>query len=233
MAQTQKRDTIINNHVNYVNFNFHELVGRPTRVTASGCPQMDVILTNVFDDFRESVAVPCACSDHHLIFSHYYARGIKSANAPKVVTFRSFRKLDVSLLSNILSDDSSWNDVFSFSDVDDCVLCFTLVLQGLLDILVPLRHLRIREGRRNPWLVSQEIGSAKYLRDRLYKRALHSGSSGDWSAFRQSHNRYTSLLRSAKKTTLKVWLLIGIYNLLNYGYILVIFPSVVYSVVGQ
>ena len=36
-------------------FNFHELVGKPTRVIASGCSQIDVILTNVFDDFRESV----------------------------------------------------------------------------------------------------------------------------------------------------------------------------------
>ena len=52
--------------------------------------------------------------DHRLIFSHYYARGIKSANVPKVVTFQSFHKLDVNLLSDILSDDSSWNDVFSF-----------------------------------------------------------------------------------------------------------------------
>ena len=42
-------------------FNFHELVRKPTRVTASGY-YIDVILTNVFDDFRESVANPCACS---------------------------------------------------------------------------------------------------------------------------------------------------------------------------
>ena len=48
-------------------------------------------------------------------------------------------------------------------------------------------------------LVAPDIVSAKYLQDRLYRRALRTGCSRDWSAFRQSRNHYTSLLRSAKR----------------------------------
>ena len=181
-------------------FNFRELVGRPTRITSSSCSQLDILMTNVFEDFCDSEVIPCSCSDHHLIYSHYYARGIKLINTPNVVTFRSYRRLDIDLLSRMLSDNSSWSDVFSITDVDDCVLCFTLVLQGLLDILVPLRRLRIREGGRNPWLTAPDIVSARHLHDKLHRKALRTGCSGDWSAYRRFRNHYTSLLRSAKRS---------------------------------
>ena len=39
-------------------FNCCELIGKPTRVTVSGCSQIDVMLTNAFDDFCESMTVP-------------------------------------------------------------------------------------------------------------------------------------------------------------------------------
>jgi len=95
-------------------FNCHDLIGKPTRVTDSGCSQIDVFLTNISNDFCESMADPCACSDHHFIFSDYYARGIKAANGPKVVSFQNYHKLDVDLLSDMLSDGDSWNAVFLF-----------------------------------------------------------------------------------------------------------------------
>jgi len=144
-------------------FNCHELIGKPTRVTDSGCSQTDVFLTNIPNGFCESITVPCACSDHHIIFIDYYARGIKAANDPKIVSFRNYRKLDVNLLSDMLSDGDTWNAVFSFSDVNDCVLCFTLVLQGLIDFLVLLCHLWIREGGWSPWFCASNVVSARHL----------------------------------------------------------------------
>ena len=67
--------------------NLCELVGQPTGVTGSSCSQIDVTLTNDPDDFHHSAIVPCSCSDHHRILSHYYARNIKNGSVPKVVLF--------------------------------------------------------------------------------------------------------------------------------------------------
>ena len=35
----------------------------------------------------------------------------------------------------MLSEDHIWHDVLSFDDIDDFVLCFTTVLESLLEIL--------------------------------------------------------------------------------------------------
>ena len=67
--------------------NLTELVGQPTRVTSSSSFQIDVILTNVPDYFRDSTVVPCRGTDHYLTLSHYYARGLKTRAVPKVVLF--------------------------------------------------------------------------------------------------------------------------------------------------
>ena len=140
-----------------------ELIGQPTRVTGSIHSQIDVILTNAPDDFHDSTAVPCSCTDHYLTLSHYYASGLKTGSVPKVVFFRNYRKLDVDSLSDILSDDITWNDVFFFPNVNDCVHCFTLLLQGLLDFLVPLCWLRVRNGSSDPWLTTPCIIAARHL----------------------------------------------------------------------
>ena len=52
------------------------------------------MLTNV--DFHDSAVVPYSCTDHHLILSQL---------------FQNYCKLNVDLLSDILSDDISWKDV--------------------------------------------------------------------------------------------------------------------------
>ena len=50
--------------------NLNELVGQPTGVTGSSSSQIDVILTNVPDDFRDSTVVLCSCTDHYLTLSY-------------------------------------------------------------------------------------------------------------------------------------------------------------------
>ena len=62
--------------------NLTELVGQPTRVTSSSSSQIDIILSNVPDDFCDSTVVPCSCTDHYIILSHYYARGLKTGGVP-------------------------------------------------------------------------------------------------------------------------------------------------------
>ena len=82
--------------------NLQELDGQPTKVTDSSHSQIDVMLTNVPEDFCDSAVISCRCSDHYLILSYYYVRAMKTGSVPKVATFQNYCKLDVNLLSDIL-----------------------------------------------------------------------------------------------------------------------------------
>ena len=125
--------------------------------------------------------------------------GVKTGSVPKVVLFQNYRKLDVDLLSDILSDGITWNDIFSFLNVDDCVHCFTLALQGLLDFLFLYVGFVFVMVVVIPGLLLLVSYLIDILQDRLHHKALHTGCSEDWLRFRQSRNKYTSLLRSAKR----------------------------------
>jgi len=76
--------------------------------------------------------------------------------------------------------------------------CFTTVLQGLLDALLPLRRIRVKQ-HVNPWATTSSIRAARHLRDELYcRQALFSGAAEDWRQFRCAHNKVNYHLKSAK-----------------------------------
>ena len=107
---------------------------------------------------------PFSGSDHHLIVSHFYARG-KCVDPPphKLVVVRNFQKLDVMKLDEFLMCDDIWDDVLSrFDNISDCVECFNLIINGLLDLLVPLKKLRVRQ-KDFPWLFSPSLTRARHL----------------------------------------------------------------------
>ena len=80
-----------------------------------------------------------------------------------------------------LSCDDIWDDVFSsFDDLSDRLECFNLIMNGLLDLLVPLKKLRVRR-QECPWLSNASLSAAHRLHDVAHRRALNSGSSSDWA----------------------------------------------------
>ena len=78
-----------------------------------------------------------------MIISHYCSRR-KCADVPfhRFIVTRNFRKLDKDKLDAILACDDIWDDVFSqFDDPSDCLECFNLIMNELLNQLVPLKTL--------------------------------------------------------------------------------------------
>ena len=71
------------------------------------------------------------------------------------------------------------------------------MMAGLLDLLVPLKKLRVRQ-QEYPWLSNGSLASARRLRDIAHRRALKSGSASDWSSYRALHNKVNAMLKSAK-----------------------------------
>ena len=85
-------------------FHLHVLVQSPTKVTATTTSQLDLILTNIPSFFQNTVAF--GGSDHHIVLTHFCARGISQSSDCKVVYSRCYSKLDKDMLDKILLDDS-------------------------------------------------------------------------------------------------------------------------------
>ena len=66
-------------------------------------------------------------------------------------------------------------------------------MNGLLDLLVPLKKLRICQWKC-PWLSNGSLAKARHLCDVAHHRALKSGSAFDWSSYRALCIRVNSML---------------------------------------
>ena len=109
------------------------------------------ILTSTSYSFSNVAGFLCSFSNYHFVLGDYFVR---QSPAPlcdhKVIYTQCYRKLDAAVLEDMLVN-GVWNDVLSFDNIDDSVECFTTVLRGLLDALLPLRHIRIKQLHTNPW----------------------------------------------------------------------------------
>ena len=85
-------------------FNLHELVKSPTRVTATTSSQLDLILTNSPSYFHTTAAIPCHASDHHVVITHFCARGISQCLKHNVISVRQYHKIDTEMLDKVLLD---------------------------------------------------------------------------------------------------------------------------------
>ena len=57
----------------------------------------------------------------------------------RLAVVRNYQKLDMDKLDAVLTSDNIWDDTFSkFDDPSDCLECFNLIMNELLDCLVPL-----------------------------------------------------------------------------------------------
>ena len=141
-----------------------DLVCVPTRVTSNSSSQIDVFLTTDVHCFDATRVYPFSGSDHCLIVSHFYSRGI-CADSPshRIISVRNYQKLDKDKLDEIFKCDDVWDDVLSkFDDLSDCLECFNLIINGLLDLLVPLKNLRVRQ-RDCPWLSNASLTKERHL----------------------------------------------------------------------
>ena len=125
-------------------FNLHELVKFPTRVTATNSYQLDLILTNSPSYFHTTAAIPYHASDHHVVITHFCARGISQCLKHNVISVRQYHKIDTEMLDKVLLDES-WSDVFAVDDVDICTEAFTLVMHYVMNALVPWLTLKIKQ----------------------------------------------------------------------------------------
>ena len=144
-------------------FHLHELVQSPTRVTATTTSQLDLILTNIPSFFRIRLPFHLAGVIIINVLTRFCARGISQSSDCKVVYSRCYSKLDKDMLDKILLDDS-WDEIFSVDDINVCAEAFTLVMQHILDVMIPLKKMRIKQAC-SPWSYDADITFVRHQRD--------------------------------------------------------------------
>ena len=82
--------------------------------------------------------------------------------------------MDTNILASILSDEV-WDQVLGFESIEDSVTCFNLVMQALLDAMVPLKKVRIKTDTPS-WANDQAIIGMRRMRDGLHQKAIKSGN---------------------------------------------------------
>ena len=138
------------------------------------------------------MALPVGFSDHHIVLGTYLTRRSHQPSGHKLINVRSYRKLDPTLLHS----DETWKDVFLFDDVSDTMECFIAMLQSLMDSLIPLHKIHVKQ-HVTPWAATTII-SARRARDKLHHHALRTGNPDIWQQYRCARNRANKLLRNAK-----------------------------------
>ena len=91
-----------------------DLVYAPTRVAENSFSQIDVLMTTDKHCFDVKSVFPFSGSDHHLIVSYFYSRGMHTdTSSHQLVVVRNYQKLDMDKLDEVLTCDDIWDNVFS------------------------------------------------------------------------------------------------------------------------
>jgi len=95
---------------------------------------LDVFVPNSSYSFSNVVVLPCSFSDHLIVLGDYFGRS-HDQSGHRTIQVRCYRKLDVTALEDVLTDDV-WDKILSSDNVNDSVECFVTVLQVILDLLL-------------------------------------------------------------------------------------------------
>ena len=160
-------------------FNLSQLITKPTRITDSTKPLLDVIIVSNMRQVLKSKVLQSSISDHDLV---YVVLRLKSARQKPVhVTTRSFKHYQA---DGLLSDMSKapWSIVSIFDDLEDTLHAFNLLFNDILNDHAPMKQIRIR-GRPNP-CVTEEIRELMKVRDQWRKVARRTNDTLAWSEYK-------------------------------------------------
>jgi len=87
--------------------------------------------------------------------------------------------------------DEIWNDVLSFDNISDAVECFTVVLEELIELLMPLDRVHIKQNTSS-LAVDSEVIAAHRRRDKAYHQALKIGDLLVWQEYRSERLIFVS-----------------------------------------
>ena len=146
--------------------NLDQLITEPTRITETSHTTIDLIFVNNTQRIVRSGVIPCALSDHSLMFCVFKA-GVTKA-PPRIIEYRSYKHYNK---ESFLQDlrNNNWSATVDDNDInatiDNWCKCFT----DIADLHVSIKKMKVK-GVNIPWMTA-ELSQAMQPRDHHLKKA--------------------------------------------------------------
>ena len=176
-------------------FGLRQVVGEPTRVTASSATLIDLMVISC-PDVVGGVGVEDLgnITDHFLTYCSITLPG--PGSPPEVFESRCYGSIDgVRFRGDLMN--MNWAHIFDLPDVDQKVSYFNTLVLALFDFYAPLVR-RVRKRGRLPW-ITYTIKEMIKLRDRANRRFRRTRNEAHWQYYKQLRNLTTEAIRREKK----------------------------------
>ena len=174
----------------YENFNLHQLIDKPNRITTNSETLIDHIYATTKQNTAEVCSPVCGCSDHLPICITWFKKGVEIPKAAhKEIQHRCFTHFnkDAFLLDLV---PSQLSEVNQYTDPDEALELWYKTFSSVYNKHAPFMTKRVKYTRKPPWL-SKEIEEVMHQRDRLLKAKKH-------EEFEKQRNKVTSLILASK-----------------------------------
>ena len=128
--------------------NFEQLIKTPTRVSELTQSTIDLIFTNHYHRTVESGVIPCAISDHSLIYCT--AKSGVSKGPPRIIEYRSYRTYDKNAFINDLKE-VDWDLVTNRDNINSALNGWNEMFLNIANRHAPLKQTRVK-GIQIPWI---------------------------------------------------------------------------------
>ena len=158
-----------------------------------------MIITSDVDKISQSGVLPCAISDHNVIFC---TRKIKryQCNKHNVTQIRSMKNYSVDTFVEKLNEIDWWI-VLNEENIDSAWNKFSTLFLEIIDNIAPIKTVRLKQNCES-WF-SGDILESISKRDKAWTRFCKSKLVSDYSEYKMFRNKTQTLIRNSKKDFIK------------------------------
>ena len=178
--------------------NLIQLISKPTRVTETTRPLIDVILTSNNSLIKQNNVLQTTISNQFLASCKLTLKRPKSV--PLTITTRSFKNFntDAFCKDNL---ETPWDTISIFDHIDDQISSFNDPLPDILDQHAPIKSSKAKHKKSH--VITAEIRELTSKRDDSFKYSCMATNPLDWRAYRILRQKVRSYIRVTESRHVK------------------------------
>ena len=170
-------------------FDFTQVIVKPTRITENSCTLIDHIYTNRPENFHEVEVPVLAISDHYPVCVTRRATSMKSVKRHCTIQYRDFKHFN----EQAFLLDLAHSDLYLVESIEDPTAALSKFYEIFLAVIhkhAKIKSKRVKNNLRPSWL-NTEINDARFKRDQYHKAK-------DMVNYKIWRNKVTELIRQSK-----------------------------------